>query len=90
MDTSAARKILCEQLARFGNYTAIVPLVKLRHVETLEVRGEGNIVYQVEVQFLWDDKPGDTIRVVGSIDDGGLRAFFPVTESLLLPPPVDI
>ena len=33
--------------------------------------------YQIEIQAFWDDKPKGDIRVMGSIDDGGWRAFFP-------------
>ena len=40
-----------------------------------EMRSETGIVYQLEVSILWDGKPGGAIRIIGSIDDGGLRAF---------------
>jgi len=43
--------------------------------------------HQVEVQPIWDDRPGGTIRVLFSIDDGGLSAFAPMTNALLLDPP---
>jgi hypothetical protein len=87
MNKSEAHKILGEQLARFGSHTELVPLVESRHVETLEVRGESGTAYQVEVQFFWDDVRRRIVRVVGSIDDGGIRAFVPLTETLLISPP---
>jgi len=34
----------------------------------------------------WDDSVGGDIRVIGSLDDGGIRAFFPLTMSLLVKP----
>jgi hypothetical protein len=34
----------------------------------------------------WDDKKLGNLRVCGSIDDGGLRAFFPVTDSFIIAP----
>jgi hypothetical protein len=40
--------------------------------------------YQVEVKFFWDDKQKRNIRVVGFIDDGGIRAFVPLTQTLLI------
>ena len=85
MNKSEARKILSEQLARFSgrSYSEVVPLVEAQRVETYEVRGESGTRYQIEIQFFWDDRPGDTIRVMGSIDDGGFRAFVPLTDSLL-------
>jgi hypothetical protein len=64
-----------------------VALANSERAEHLEVSGPTGTRYGVEVQFLWDDKEKQTIRILGSIDDGGLRAFFPMTESLLISPP---
>ena len=86
MDKSEAQKILCEQLALFGSrsHSELASLVESQHVETSEIRSASGTAYQVEIQFFWDDQPGDTIRVAGSIDDGGFRAFVPLTDSLLI------
>jgi hypothetical protein len=48
--------------------------------------GASGACYQIEIQASWDDKPNGNIRVVGSIDDGGLRAFFPLTEDFIKSP----
>ena len=89
MDKSEAQKILGEQLARFSSrsHSELAPLVEAHHVEAYEVRGESGTTYQIEIQFFWDDRPGDTIRVMGGIDDGGIRAFVPLTDSLLITRP---
>jgi hypothetical protein len=87
MDKSEAHKILAEQLARFGSYAELLPLVESGRVENFEICSESGAKYQVEIQFFWDDKRGQVIRVVGSIDDGGTRAFVPLTDSLLISPP---
>ena len=42
--------------------------------------------YQGEVQVFWDDKPEGAIRVMASIDDGGWRAFVPLTDDFILAP----
>jgi hypothetical protein len=34
----------------------------------------------------WDAKPGENLHLIGSIDDGGWRAFLPLTESLIMKP----
>ena len=39
--------------------------------------------YQIAIQFFWDDGPGGNIRVMGSIDDGGWRAFIPLSRSFI-------
>lgn len=55
--------------------------------EAFEAKAESGSVYQFEITILWDHKPEGAIRVLGSIDDGGIRAFFPLSESRLVPPP---
>jgi hypothetical protein len=86
MDKSEAHKILGEHLARFGRYSDVVPLVEAGHVETFDTCGASGTAYQVEVQFFWDDKRKRNVRVFGSIDDGGIRAFVPLTQNLLITP----
>jgi hypothetical protein len=89
MNKTEAQKILGEQLARFDgrSHSELVPLVESQRVEAYEVRGVSGTMYQVEIQFFWDDQPGETIRVMGCIDDGGIRAFVPLTDSLLITRP---
>jgi hypothetical protein len=44
-----------------------------------------DVSYQVEVNAYWDDEAGGTIRVIGSIDDGGFRSSFsPLTDGFLV------
>lgn len=89
MNKSEAQKILSEQLARFGgrSHSELAPLVVAQRIETYDVWGESGTTYQIEIQFFWNDHPGDAIRVVGSIDDGGIWAFFPLTDSLVITRP---
>ena len=87
MNKSEAQAILREQFARFTSYAELVPLVQSNRVECCEISGASGTKYQVEVQFFWDDKHGGNIRVVGSVDDRGLRAFCPLTETLVISPP---
>ena len=42
--------------------------------------------YQVEVGAAWDDEPGQILRLLFSVDDGGIRAYFPLTKSALIEP----
>lgn len=55
--------------------------------DALEVAGASGKAYQIEYDILWDHKPNGAIRIIGSVDDGGLRAFAPLTESRLVTPP---
>jgi hypothetical protein len=89
MNRSEAQRILGEELARFAGrrHAELAPLVEAKHIEVSEVRGASGARYQIEIQFLWDDRPGGTILVMGGIDDGGLRAFLPLTDSVLIEGP---
>ena len=51
-----------------------------------EVTGESGTCYQGEIQVFWDDKTDGAIRVMASIDDGGWRAFVPLTDDFILAP----
>ncbi len=46
---------------------------------TAIVTGSDGKEYQIEIQCFWDDEPDGDIRVLASIDDGGWRAFLPLT-----------
>jgi hypothetical protein len=48
-----------------------------------EKQGPSGVEYQIEILILWDSTPNGVIRVLGFIDDGGWRAFVPLTDSIL-------
>lgn len=87
MDNTEAQKILSGQLDRFvdRSHFELARLVEAQHVEVHEVSAMNGRTYQVEILFFWDDQPGDTIRIVGSVDDGGMRAVLPLSDSVLIP-----
>lgn len=89
MNKKEAQTILDGHLAGYAKqtYTKLVTLVEAEHIETFEVRSDSGVCYQVEVQFIWDDRPGGAVRILGNIDDGGIRAIFPLGRSELVPPP---
>jgi len=41
---------------------------------------------KLEILIRWDGKRGGDVRVMGSIDDGGWRAFLPLCSDLLMTP----
>jgi hypothetical protein len=83
MDHEEAITLLEHELAGFRGE----PYDKLvgRMPETLnfERAGPSGTRYQVEVEVFWDDRPGGNVRVMGSIDDGGWRAFNPLNRSFI-------
>ncbi len=88
MNSSEAREILQEHLNfyRAKSYAELLELLKADQVDVLEVRGESGIAYQLEFAFFGDANPDGNIRVWGTIDDSGWRAFLPMVESLMLSP----
>jgi len=54
--------------------------------ERSDVVALSGATYHVELEGFWDDKERRDLRVVASIDDGGLRAFLPFTDSFTVRP----
>lgn len=86
MDSDEARALLAAELAiwRVRPYSDLVSEIgESRHYDRV---GAGGTCYQLEIEVMWDDKPTENIRVIASIDDGGWRAFAPLTDSFILSP----
>ena len=88
MDKKEARSILAEHLTRYRSrsYAELAAWVREGRVDTPQAVAPSGTRYQIEVQFFWDDKPHGDVRVCASIDDGGIRAFLPLTDSFILSP----
>lgn len=84
MDTAEAKRLLRTRLTEFANVPYHLLAERIGSREHEEIRSDTGKVYFVEIQILWDGKPGKTIRVVGDIDDGGLRGIVPITDSILV------
>ena len=54
--------------------------------ERVDVVALSGATYHVELEGFWDDKEQRDLRVVASIDDGGLRAFLPFTDAFTVSP----
>jgi hypothetical protein len=87
MDAAEARAILREELdeLRRATYDDLV-LRLLDKPQTHERTGRSGIVYQVELQAFWDDRPHESLRVLASIDDGGFSAFRPLSDDFIRAP----
>jgi hypothetical protein len=68
---------------RLESYTDLVGRIKTGALTETRQGDSGND-YQLE--FIWDDRPDGNVRVLGSIDDGGWRAFVPITLSFIKSP----
>ncbi|WP_171160174.1 hypothetical protein [Usitatibacter palustris] len=82
----AAQKVLDQWLTKLRAVSYRELASRVDSVTTDEVARDSERSWQLEVQVLWDDEPNGNIRVVVSVDDGGLRAFVPVTKSFVKSP----
>ena len=54
--------------------------------ETSEVVGASGTRYQLEAQAFRDSRGSEDLRVTVAVDDGGLRAFFPLSVDFIIAP----
>ena len=90
MNTLEARHVLAAELKTY-RAKPYAELVQRRGRAIIsEQTGPSGAHYQLEVQVMWDGQPNGAIRVIGSVDDGGWRAFMPLTESFIKLPTEDL
>lgn len=87
MDNQQASEILERELESFRQepYSELVRRIGLEPV-VLERAGKGTTAFIVEIEFMWDGPEGGNVLVIGSVDDGGCRAFVPITRSFIRTP----
>lgn len=86
MDNAEAAALLKVHMEgyRVRHYCDLVRLVG--NQEVVELRGVSGVTYQLEVDVQWDGLPGGALRVIGSMDDGGWRAFKPLCDDFVVAP----
>ena len=86
MDRVKAKWLLLRSMVEYRR----LPYDKLRAMigdpKVFEIVGTSGTKYQIEIDSIWDHKPGGDIRILGSIDDGGWRACCPLGYSDLISP----
>ena len=86
MDTAEAKSILAKELTEFAARPFDKLVASIKHADVKNIVGESGANYQIEFDVFWDSKPDGNLRIMASIDDGGWRAFFPLTDSLIMKP----
>jgi hypothetical protein len=84
MDKTEAKKILTEQLEQYRKRSHSELTQLINQPETLTVVGDSGTKYGLEFEVFWDHEPGKDLRVMGSIDDGGWRAFSPLSDDFIM------
>jgi len=85
-----AQQVLDEWVAKLRAAPYRELAARVDSVTTDEVVRDRERSWQLEIQFFWDDEPDGNVRVVVSIDDGGLQAFVPLTETFIKSPSGEI
>jgi hypothetical protein len=86
MDRAKAKSILARALSEFAARPYDQLQASINHTNVKSVTGESGANYQIEINVFWDSEPEKNLRIMGSIDDAGWRAFLPLTESLIMKP----
>ena len=86
MNKGEAIAILERQLERYRGRRYGELLRLLDESQYLEVTGRSGTCYQVKIYAFWDDERLAHLLVIGSIDDGGWRAFAPLTRDFIVAP----
>jgi hypothetical protein len=86
VDEREARELLRAELLALRALPHAELLNQFRAPVVRAVESPSGKAYQVEVTSFWDDRAARNLRVTVSIDDGGLRALWPLTDDFIIDP----
>jgi hypothetical protein len=86
MDYEIAQALIDEELARMQKMSYEELLKYLDKTLCKCFVGPDGQNYQIETQVFWDGKKGGSIRVMVSVDDGGLAAIKPLCGDFIVSP----
>jgi hypothetical protein len=83
MDNAEATALLTREMSRYRAMSYAELVLLLDETQHIDIEGPSGTEYQVEVEVMWDGPKGDLL-VIGAVDDGGWRAYSPLTVSFIL------
>ena len=86
MNKAEAKAILAERLRRYRDLSYASLVARVGTVDTEEITGPSGARYQLEFEAIWDGSPGGDVRMLGAVDDGGIRAVVPVCDDFIKAP----
>jgi hypothetical protein len=86
MNTGEARKVLSDRMGKLRALSYRELVTRVDSVLNEEIARDSERSWQLEFEVVWDDEPSGNVRVMGTIDDGGLRDFVPLTDSFIKAP----
>ncbi|MBM4285632.1 MAG: hypothetical protein FJ128_10355 [Deltaproteobacteria bacterium] len=91
MDAIEAGEVLAAVLEELKQQTYRELQAFLHNPVCIERQGPSGVAYQIEYQAVWDFPGGADLRLIASIDDGGLlSALMPLTSGFLITPAGEI
>lgn len=84
MDKTEAREILEDEAWALGQLTYEQLRSYYRTPRAFVRKGASGVTYHIEEQSFLDDSRTGNLRVVISIDDGGMSAFKPMTSDFIV------
>jgi hypothetical protein len=84
MDHQIAYAVLDDRLKVLRQYAYQDLVTLIGRPDTNTAIGEDGKTYQLETQVFWDRKKGGDVRVIVAVDDGGWRAFKPLSDSFIM------
>ena len=87
MNKIEAREILSTELAKYRlwSYQRLSALVDAPQ-RRIEIVGASGTRYYLDIYAHWDGSSNGDVRVFGCIDDGGWRAYLPMSDSFIKNP----
>ena len=86
MNNAEAVAVLHDYLQRYRQRSYGELIALLGKPQVAELTGPSGATYQLEATVDWDNRPGEALRVIGSVDDGGGRSVKPLTNDFILAP----
>ena len=86
MNEREAAELLETELEKY-RLQSYEELLRLRkQVDAYWIVGPSEVRYQIEVQAFWDSWRAGNLRVMGSIDGGGISALRPLSRDFIISP----
>jgi hypothetical protein len=86
MDHQIAYAVLGDRLKALRKCAFQELVALIGHPDTKAAVGEDGKIYQLETQAFWDRNKGGDVRVIVAVDNGGWRAFKPLSDSFIMAP----
>ena len=86
VNTAEALELSRGELRCFREMDSATLVDRIGDTHVVERTGTSGAEYQVDVEVMWDGRPDGDVMVIGSVDDGRLRAFAPLTRTFIKSP----